>query len=180
MKKALLPIIITVSLFLVGCAPASPEEYFNAAVLSSNMLHGFANETDWREFESPSVKLVGNAGETAPMKRKEIAESKIERAEANLDKLMDMKETNDSREILLAAKEMYQHALPVYKSEYIELANLYDNGGSKEQIQAKLNSIQGKYAAKHELLHTKLISLGKVYAKKHNINVMWDIQTSPQ
>ena len=179
MKKSLPPIIIVLSLFFAGCTP-SPEEYFNTAVLSSNMLHGFANETDWREFESPSVTMVGNTGQTAPMKRIEIAESKIQHAEENLSKLMDLKETPDTREMVAVAKEMYQHALPVYKTEYIELAKLYDNGGAKEKIQAALKSIEVKYAEKHALLHGKLISLGKVYAKKHNMNVMWDIQTSPQ
>ena len=180
MKKALPPVIIALSLFLTACGPVPPEKYFDTAVLSSNMLHGFANETDWREFESPSVTLVGNTGQTAPMKRREIVESKIKHAEENLAKVADLDETDETREMLLAAKEMYQHALPVYKTEYVELAKLYDGGSSKEQIQTALRTIENKYSAKHERLHARLISLGKVYAKKYNMNVMWDVQTSPR
>jgi hypothetical protein len=179
-KKLLPPVIIALSILITGCGPVSPENYFNTAVLSSNMLHGFANETDWREFESPSVTMVGNSGETAPMKRMDIVKSKIEHAEENLSKLKDLKETNETREMVVVAKEMYEHALPVYKNEYAALARLYDDNGSKEQIQSSLKSIEQKYAGKHAVLHYKLISFGKEYAKKNNINVMWDIQTSPQ
>lgn len=180
MKKIAPFIIIACCYLLAGCGPVPAETVFNTAVLSSNMLHGFANETDWREFESPSVTMVGNTGEVAPMKRQEIVESKIEHAQENLDKLADLDETSETREMLVTAKEMYKHALTAYKTDYVQLAMLYDNGSSKEQIMATLQSIQDKYSAKHQLLHEKLIAIGKVYAKKNNINVMWDVQTSPR
>ena len=180
MKKILPPVIMILSLFFTACGPVSPEDYFGTAILSSNMLHGFANEVDWRQFESPSVKMVGNSGQTEPMQRKELVETKITFIEANLEKLNDLKETPDTKEMLEVSRELYNHALPVYKTEYVQLAKLYDEGGSKEQTMATARSIQEKYLAKHEELHSKLIALGKVYAKKHNINVMWDIQTSPQ
>ena len=179
MKKILPPLVLAFSAFFTACT-TPPEEYFNTAILSSNLLHGFANEIDWRELESPSVKMVGTSGETAPMKRTEIVQYKIERAEEYLEKINDLDETPETKELIGASKEMYTRALTGYKNEYKQLAKFYDEGASKEQIQATVQSIQDKYAPKHAELHAKLIALGKVYAKQHKINVMWDIQTSPQ
>ena len=180
MKKTLPPVIIAISLLFAACGPLPPEKYFDTAVLSSNMLHGFANETDWRQFESPSVKLVGDNGQTAPMKRQEIVETKIHFIEEHMEELNDISETPETKDIIASSKELFQLALPVYKSEYVQLAKLYDQGASKDQTAAMQKSIEEKYGMKFGALHEKLISFGKVYAQKNNINVQWDIRTSPQ
>jgi len=172
--------IISVFLF-TACNTATPEKYFDVAVLNCNMMHGFATNGLVRELESPSVKMVdGNKDKFEPMKRKEIIDSKIESLEPYLEKVKSLKQTDETKEMLQASINLYEFVLPVYKNEYQQLAKLYDDGAAKEQVDAYALSIEQKYFPKFAELYDKLEAAGKVYAAKNNINVRWDIQTSPQ
>mgnify|MGYP003399843446 CR=1 FL=1 len=92
MKKniLLLTVIFCYCLF-TACNTATPEDYFDIAVLNSNMVHGFANSADQRELESPSVKMVdGSKDKFEPMKRKEVVDSKIQFIEESFEKVKDL------------------------------------------------------------------------------------------
>ena len=181
MKKIIILFVISVSCFFTSCNTATPENYFDAAVLNCNMMHGFATDGILRELESPSVKLVeGTKDKTEPMKRAEVIQSKIESLQPYYEKVKELKQTDETKGMLLASIGLYEYVLPVYKNEYMQLAKLYDDGAPKEQITALEQSIEQKYYPGFETLFVKLENEGKTYAAKNNINVKWDIQTSPQ
>ena len=182
MKKIMLPVSFLCSYFLfTSCNTATPENYFDIAVLNCNMMQGFASEGLQRELESPTVQMVnGNKDQVEPMKRKEIIDSKIQFIEPNLEKIKQLKETEDTKDMLHASAALYEYVIPVYKNEYQQLAKLYDDGASKEQIQSLEQSIEQKYFPGFEELFNKLTAAGKLYAEKNNIKVNWDIHTSPQ
>ncbi len=161
-------------LTLTACNTTTPEQYFDRAVLTSNMLVGFANEGDFRMLRDPSVKADAN-GNAVPMKSKEMVEDRIKYIEESFGKLKKLKETAETKEMLQTAAAIYELALPVYKTEYTELARLFDEDASKEAIQTQARLIQDKYSAQYEALYNKLINIGKVYAEKHSINVKWNV-----
>jgi hypothetical protein len=181
MKKFILLLLLTGCYWqFVACNSASPETYFGIAVLNCNMMHGFAGTSLQRELESPSVKMVdGNIDNVAPMKRKEIIDNKIEILETNLAKLKALKKTDDTRYMLEASVALYDYVLPVYKNEYRELARLYDENSSTENVHTFAQSISDKYYSTYLQLFEKLTKAGKKFAEKHAINVNWDVRTSP-
>lgn len=181
MKTFSLLLLFSASLLFQSCNTATPEEYFDVAVLNCNMMHGFATDGILRELESPSVKLIeGSADKTEPMKRTEVIESKIQSLQPYYEKVKDMRQTDETRKMLQASIGLYEFVLPVYKNEYMQLAKMYDDNASKEQIEIFEQSIEQKYFSTFQSLFTKLEDAGKDYAKKNNINVQWDIQTSPR
>lgn len=182
MSKRLLRLLLIGSfVFFAACDSASPEKYFSTAVLNTNLMHGFAGNALNMQLESPSVKMAGNdPDKTEPMKRKEIIETKIQQLEEAFGKVNDLKETEDTKGILDASKALYNYVLPVYKNEYIQLAKLYDDAAPAEQIQSFTQSITDKHYAKFVALHDKLTDAGKAYANLHNINVQWDVRSSPR
>jgi hypothetical protein len=175
MKKITSLLLLSLGYCLfVACNTATPENYFEAAVLNSNMIVGFANDGLTRQLESPSVKLVeGTKGQTTPMKRTEIMGDKIEYLESAFEKVKQLKETEDTKDMLQASVALYEFVLPVYKKEYVELAKLYDDNVSEETIDSFTQSVHDKYALKFDELYNKLIAMGKIYASKHNIKVNW-------
>jgi hypothetical protein len=180
MKNGIIAYVLAVCLICVGCNTATPEKYFDMAVLNVNTVVGFANDGMVRRLNEPSVKLVeGTKDQTMPMTRKETIEQEIGFIEEHLDKVKSLKETEDTKEILHHSIALYEYVLPVYKNEYTKLAALYDQNASKEQIQAAANAISEKYAQSFAKLHDQLMASGKLYAKKHQINVTWDVRTSP-
>ena len=153
---------------------ATPENYFDRAVLTTNSMIGFANEGLERELDQPSAKMVdGDINHPVPMKRKEIIDNKIQNLEEDLAKLKRLKETADTKEMLQTSIALYEYILPVYKNEYQQLAKLYDGIGGVEEIQAAKDAIHDKYYNGFDELYKKLIAIGKLYASKHNIKVDW-------
>ena len=159
-------------LLLTACNTASHEKYFDVAVLNSNLLVGFANDGMARELESPSVKM-NEKGQPVAMKRGEVMSSKIQFVEDTFEKLKGLKETEDTKDMLQTSRALYEYVLPVYKTEYVQLARSYDGDAPKEQIHSQLQAIHDKYYQGFNELYTKLIDIGKAYAAKHNIKVNW-------
>jgi hypothetical protein len=171
---------IAFCLFLVSCDMATPENYFDRAVLNCNLMHGFASSGLRRELESPSVKLSGTGnGETIPMKRKEVIDNAITSLETNFEKVKKLKETDDTRDILQASVALYEFVLPVYKTEYQQLARLYDEGAAREEIDSLARAIETKYRSDFEKLSDRLAAAGKPYAARHGIKVNWGVSTEP-
>jgi hypothetical protein len=143
-------------------------------------MHGFAGNGLARELESPSVKLSDSGnGATVPMKRKEIIDGKIQSLESYLERVKGLKQTDDTREMLQASVALYEYVLPVYKTEYQQLAKLYDEGAAQERIDLMLTSIETKYRDGFARRFDRLTAAGKPYAERHHINVRWDISTAP-
>ena len=143
-------------------------------------MHGFAGRGLQRELESPSVKLTDSkTGASAPMQRKEIIDDKITSLETQIAKIRKLKETEDSRDILRASIALHEYALPVYRNEYEQLAKLYDEGATQEQIESLAMAIETKYRPGFKTLFDRLMAAGKPYAARHNIKVQWDVATEP-
>ncbi|MFT3679520.1 MAG: hypothetical protein QM791_04565 [Ferruginibacter sp.] len=156
-----------------ACSP-TPEKYFDVAVLNSNMVVGFGDDGFSRLIASPSVKLVeGTKDQTAPMKHIEMINDRTVYLEETLKKLKGMGETDDSKDILQNSIALHEYIIPVCKTEYTELAKLYDENAPKEKIDAATKNINDKYYPRFNELYEKLIASGKTYATKHNIKVNW-------
>jgi len=183
MRKYLLPVlpycVLIYYFFLTACTSGTPENYFDIAVLNCNTIHGFAGDGIRRELDDPTVRLVAGINQTEPMKRKEIVDQKIRLIEANLQKVRQMKPTDDTKQMLDASRILNEYVLDVYKNEYSKLASLYDTGASAEEIESLEQSIEKKYSFTYVELFENLIATAKPYAEKHHIQVNWDIQTSP-
>lgn len=159
--------------FFISCSTVTPEKCFQIAVLNSNQFAGFAGSGQLRELESTSVKLGTDNVSTETMKRMEILEFKTIAIEESYKNLKELKKTDDNKEMIEASKSLYEFILPVYKSEYVKLAEMYDNNAPKEQIESLADSISSKYHPRFKELYDELIVAGKAYAGKHSIKVNW-------
>jgi len=177
MKKYTLLAVFFLSIVFSSCNTTTPEQYFDRAVLTSNMFTGFADNGMERELSSPSVKMDDH-GHEAVMKRSEVVSSRLEVLNEDFEKLKGLKETGDTKDILQSSKKLYEFALPVYKKEYMQLAALYDENAAKEDIEAQAKAIHDKYFPGYEKLYNTLIAYGKVYAEKHNIKINF-VSNSP-
>jgi hypothetical protein len=176
MKKQFVYLALSVISILnfTSCNTATPEKYFNTAVLNTNLLAGFAGNGMLRQIESPSVKLDEKTGETVPMNSSEIIKDRIKSVDETLSNVKDLKQTDDTKEMLQASVSLYEFVLPVYKNEYIKLAESIDKKESAEKIDSEANAIHEKYFSRYDELYKKLISIGKVYAENNNIKVNWN------
>lgn len=160
-------------LSFASCQSATPEKSFDVAVLNSNLNVGFANDGLWRELESPSAIMGKSKDEIIPMKREAVIADKIKFTEENLEKLKSLGQTDDTKDIVQASLALHNFILPVYKTEYTQLAKAFDGGASKEALTQQGQAIHDKYFPQFETLYKQLLSSGKAYAEKHHIQVRW-------
>lgn len=157
---------------LSSCNMNSPTEYFSRAALNCNFLYGFAGDVLHRQLAEPSVKLVNEKTlETAPMKKVEFLQTKIETIEKNLESINSLGNEADAAEMIKASKDLYAFVIPVYKNEYMQLAKLYDDGANSASIESAQNQIISKYQSKFLELYDKVWEKGKAYASKNGITV---------
>jgi hypothetical protein len=167
-------IAFALSLLLSSCNDATPENYFDQAVLNVNLITPFGGQAALYSLAHPSVKLVpGTKDQTTPMTRKEIVEDQIQRVEGNLTKIKALPDSEETRDMVQTSIKLHEFVLPVYKTEYRELARLYDESGSQQERVAKAQEIDSKYLAGYQALFSRLVELGKAYAAKHHIKVQW-------
>ncbi len=173
-------LVFSIAFILLSCGNPPPQQVFGIAVLNSNLLFGFAGSGMQRELASPSEKLTDEkTGASAPMKRAEVVKTKLEAVETNYGKVKALSSNEDAKEMLNASLALYEFAIPVYKNEYTQLARLYDEGASTDQIAALEKTIPEKYGARFEELYKSLGTAGKAYAAKHNIPVR-EVNPAPQ
>lgn len=157
-----------------SCNTATPENYFDYAVLNTNGFTYFGGEGAMRTLSMPPAKLQeGSTTKTVQMTRKEMVEMSITQMEQNLKKIKSLPEDKDAHEMVQTSLRLYDIVLPAYKNEYREMAKLLDAGASKEQVEAVAHQIDEKYYADYDKVFGKLTELGKAYANKHNIKVNW-------
>ncbi len=159
--------VLFCSILIFSCSSTTPETYFNTAVLNTNMFAGFGSNGILRQMGS------GEADKTYNKKQMDV---KIKFIEENFEKVKDLKQTDDTKEMINASLALYEYILPVYKTEYVKLAELFDSGAAEAEIQSFNKSIQDKYYNGFKELYDNLIRIGKMYAEKHNIKVNWGTQ----
>jgi hypothetical protein len=131
------------------------------------------------QLKNPSVKLAPNGKDTVTMTRAEVVDDKIRSAEEAYEKVKKLRETDDAREMLNASEAVYEYILPVFRSEYRELASLYDGGADQSRIDALSQAIRDRHAQVFQEKMNALVAAAKPYAEKHGIKVEWDVRISP-
>lgn len=177
MKNPLIPLIV-VSCLVSSCSER-PDQVFAQAVLNLNMIHGFAGRAMEEELKHPSVKLAANGKDTVTMTRKEVVEDKLRFVEQAHAKVKKIRGTEDSRTMLQASLAVYEYVLPVLRSEYQELAALYDGGADQAKIEALSRSIHERHFRAFQEKMDAVVAAAKPYADRHGIKVDWGVSTSP-
>lgn len=165
--------ILGLFLTLTACTTATPENYFDRAVLNSNMFNDFASEAFTRQLVATTVHYEGDKSPRQPNPAQTMVDAKAQYIAKALKDVKALKQTDDTKEMLQTSIALHEYVLPVYQNEYKALAKLCDDGGTKEDIASLALEIDNKYAAHFEELLEKLTNLGKAYAKQHNIPVNW-------
>jgi hypothetical protein len=165
MKK--IKLFVCSLLLLTACNTATPDNYFDRAVLNTNQFNDFATD------QFTNMLVAYTAAKQPNVTAKSVVENKVLFIEKAVKDVKALKETDETKEMLRTSIALHEYVLPVYKNEYMALAKLCDTGASKEVIFAKAAEINDAYGKHFDELEEKLTSEGKVFAKAHNIVVQW-------
>jgi hypothetical protein len=97
--------------------------------------------------------------------------------EGNLSKIKALPDSEETRDMVQTSIKLHEFVLPGYKTEYRQLAKLFDEGGSQPDRVSTAHEIDTKYLTGYQALFNRLVELGKAYAAKHHIKVEWQTRS---
>lgn len=154
-----------------ACTNPTPENYFDKAVLNTNIVNDFGSERLTKELIAYGAnKDTAQGGKN---QSETFIDSKVQYITRQLKDIKDLKETDETKNMLKTSIALFEYVLPVYKNEYMALAKLSDQGGTPDDILSLGKEIDVKYGVRFDSLYDVLTDEGKKYAAAHNINVKW-------
>lgn len=169
MKKLL---ILAAMVVLPACSNPTPENYFDTAVLNTNIINDFGSDALTKMLIAQNVKYNGTLP-NGPNAATKMIDGKVQYIEKTLVKVKDLKETDETKVMLKTSAALFEYVLPVYKNEYKALAKMSDDGGTQEDVLSLGKEIDEKYGERFDSLFDVLTGEGKKYAAAHDIKVNW-------
>ncbi|WPV70380.1 hypothetical protein [Chitinophaga sp. LS1] len=169
MKKLL---ILAAMVGLSACSNPTPENYFDTAVLNTNIINDFGSDALTKMLIAQNVKYNGTLP-NGPNAAAKMIDGKVQYIEKTLVKVKDLKETEETKTMLKTSEALFEYVLPVYKNEYKALAKMSDDGGTQEDVLSLGKEINEKYGERFDSLFDVLTAEGKKYAAAHDIKVNW-------
>lgn len=180
MKKILnnsiiIVLLITVSLTFTSCNNFSPEKTFDVAVLNSNLLSRFGGKEindklkyDAQVYDETQKKMV-------PSSYQDAFKYDISNLEIRLKSISEITEDDDNKELLQASKDLFSYVISKQKDGYLPIAKMKDEKASPEQIQTAIADFDASTQSEADAKFNKLMTVGKAYAEKHNIDAKFGI-----
>ncbi|WPQ65927.1 hypothetical protein SIO70_13785 [Chitinophaga sancti] len=169
MKKLL---ILAAMVGMSACSNPTPENYFDTAVLNTNIINDFGSDALTKMLIAQNVKYNGTLP-NGPNAATKMIDGKVQYIEKTLGKVKDLKETDETKRMLRTSEALFEYVLPVYKNEYKALAKMSDDGGTQEDVLSLGKEIDAKYGERFDSLFDVLTAEGKKYAAAHDIKVNW-------
>ena len=109
----MLPLALGLSALFTACTNSTPENYFDKAVLNINMIRDFASETYTNRLISQNVKYDGVHTANGPEPATKDVNATVLWVEKNLKDIKDLKQTNETRDMLHTSIALFEFVLPV-------------------------------------------------------------------
>lgn len=160
-----------VVLSLVACNTTTPERYFDVSVLNANTLGRFGGKEIY--------EMLQEAPQTYDEKSKKMVSSsyvdhvkfRIAYAEKAYQDIQALPETEETKAMIEASKDLFGYAIDKEKNGYLSIAAMKDAHAAEDSIKQAAVSFNQQYADAFGQKYDKLMELGKAYADKHHIKV---------
>lgn len=179
MKKALnttiLFLVVIAGSLVTSCSNFSPEKTFDLAVLNSNLLSRFGSKEISTKLQSEAQVYDESQKKMIPSTYQDAFKYDISNLEIQLKKISEITEDDDNKEMLQASKDLFSYVIAKMKEGYLPIAKMKDEKASPEQIEKAIADFDASTQTEVDAKFTKLMTAGKAYAEKHNIDAKFGI-----
>lgn len=174
-KTILLFVLIATSIISTSCNNHSPEKTFDIAVLNSNLLSRFGGKEISDKLQTEAQVYDESQKKMIPSSYYDSFKYDITNLETRFQTIKDIAEDEDNKEILQASKELFSYVISKQKEGYLPIAKMKDEKASPEQIQKAIVDFDTSTQNEVDAKFNKLMTAGKAYAEKHNIDAKFGI-----
>lgn len=169
-NSVLLLVLIAASIVATSCTNLSPEKIFEITALNSNLLSRFGSkEINYNLGSEPQV-YDESQKKMIPSSYYDYFKFNITNLETRLERIKEIKEDEDNKELIQASKDLFTYAVEKQKEGYLPIAKMKDEKASPEKIQKAIADFDTSTQNDIDIKFVKLMNVAKVYAEKHNIN----------
>ena len=176
--KTKLTLIISLFLLLQSCNFHKPNDYFGRTTFNVNGL-SLVGRTHFEEMilgkELFSLyAFIDGKGQKTDNCELYVKTVIIPSLEDTIKKIKELKPTSDTKEMIEASIDLFNFILEKYNTDYIKIAKLIDANSDKKIIEEAIVKFEED---NFPIIGTKvdrLFKISKPYAKKHNLNVIWE------
>jgi len=176
--KIKIVLLIFTALILQSCVGGhTPEDYFDRAVLNTNLLSQFGlDELNGLVAGKQNKSLFGDVDDEFIMQDNVVLHMetwKIREIEDKIKSIKELEPTEDTKEMLDRSLALFNFVLDKYKTDYMNIAKLMDSGASKAEIDQAISSFDDTYYEDFEKLYDSVVEVGIPYAEANGINVSY-------
>ncbi|WP_028892974.1 hypothetical protein [Tenacibaculum sp. 47A_GOM-205m] len=173
--KSVLTIIVVCILF-VSCQKETPQKVVEKTVLKTNLLmanYGIGYFEQLKELQKNEyLKYYDNDGEEyAATFSQYLHKVTIPDLERSLRDIQNLEVNEDSKELINASIKLFEFCIGFYKKDYAEIAYMYDEGKTQQEINMIINEFEAKSFQEFKEKNLKLDEAAKVYAEKKGVSL---------
>ena len=168
---ALHVVLLLFACMLLSCSKPSPENYFDRAVLNSNLIARFGEEELSEFVKRPAQAYNPGTKQMEKSTYVEAFQGNIDRVKDFQKKMLKLPVTDETSNMITASKKFYEFVLDKYENDYVRILKMKDDGRNMAAVQKAIREFDQKYKAEFIQLQGTLIQHGLEYATKHGIKV---------
>ncbi|MGO4772607.1 hypothetical protein ACEN2I_13165 [Flavobacterium sp. W22_SRS_FK3] len=170
LNKSFLVLILIAASVVSSCTNLSPEKTFEIAALNSNLLSRFGSKDINFKLESEPQIYDETQKKMVTSSYYDYFKFDIANLDTQFNRIKEINEDDDNREILQASKDLFAYAIAKEKEGYLPIAKMKDEKASPGQIQKAIADFDTTTQNEIDTKFTKLKNAAKAYAEKHNID----------
>ncbi|CAM1362357.1 hypothetical protein TOREUM_20701 [Tenacibaculum litoreum] len=173
--KNILKIIVVLMLF-VSCQKETPQKVVEKTVLKANLLtanYGIGYFEQLKELQKNEyLKYYDNDGEEyAATYSQYLHRVTIPDLERSLRDIQKLEVNEDSKELISTSIELFEYCIDLYKKDYAEIAYMYDEGKTQQEINQLIKEFKAKSLEEFKERNLKLDEAAKIYAEKKGVKL---------
>lgn len=168
--------VIVVFIMLASCQKETPQKVVEKTVLKANLLmanYGIGYFEQLKELQKNEyLKYYDNDGEEyAATYSQYLHRVTIPNLERSLKDIQKLEVNEDSKELINASVELFEFCIDFYKKDYAEIAYMYDEGKTQQEINQLIKEFKAKSLEEFKEKNLELDEAAKKYAEKKGVNL---------
>lgn len=160
-------------LSLAACNTTTPEKYFDVSVLNANAIGRFGGKEIYETLQETPQSFDEKSKKMVPSSYVEYVKFRTSYAEKAYKDVQALKETEETKAMLNASKDLFSFAVDKQKKDYLSIAAMKDAHAPDDSIKQAAIRFNEQYQDAFAQKYDKLMELGKAYADKHNIKIQF-------
>ena len=174
MKNKLIILFLT-AILTQSCTFDKPEDYFAKTTLNINKYSdmGLGDFQQMRRLQNANAMYAKVDGEFIPSNSYEahIKTLKIYEIEKDIEKIKNLKSTEDTKKMISASLEVFNFVKSKYETGYVKIAKLMDDKVDQNKIDLAIKGFEKQNLSELNKKINSLMDIALPYAENNRIDV---------